>query len=193
MRRKSKVGVRWTPCRSSNGMLPRLIVLASPASFSFNRDHYSPGEHPPTCRFGRKCMERGCIHATTFSSALDGALTYTNGCLTYLGHACLRLWMYGVRHGAFVCRERTRFRGSFNCSGDQLTNVRTYECMHVSLCSVYRYKLIASASPRRSMQLRVEKTTEDARSPACHLEVHHDEAKRASNRYYRCVIIRDNE
>jgi len=94
MRRKSKVGVRWTPCRSSNGMLPRLIVLASSASFSFNRDHYSPGEHPPTCRFGRKCMERECIHATTFSSALDGALTYTSGCLTYLGHACLRLWMY---------------------------------------------------------------------------------------------------
>lgn len=55
-----------------------LIVLAPSASFSFNRDHYPPGEHPPTCRFGRKCMKRGCTHATTFSSTLDGALTYTD-------------------------------------------------------------------------------------------------------------------
>jgi len=87
-----------TPCRSSNGMLPGLIVLAPSASFSFNRDHYPPGEDPPTCRPSiESAWSVDAQHATTFSSTLDGLLTYTNGCLTYLGHACLRPWVYGVR------------------------------------------------------------------------------------------------
>lgn len=94
-----------TPCRSSNGMLPRLIVLAPSASFSFNPDHYPPREHPPTCRFGRKCIERGCTHATTFSSALDEATHPHRPGISSI--SVTRVYtVVRTRHSAFVYRER---------------------------------------------------------------------------------------
>lgn len=127
---------RRTPSRFSNGMLPGLIVLAPSTSFSFNRDHYPRSEHPPTCRL-RARQSRKCTDAIRFSSVLHEPLTHTGGYSSPISVTRASPVSVRIRHGTFVCWERTNRRG------DRLTNVPV--CMHVSLCSVYRYKLIASA------------------------------------------------
>ena len=154
-------------------MLPGLIVLAPSASFSFNRDHYPPGEDPPTCRFGRKCIERGCTHATTFSSALDEALTYTN-CLTYLGHACLRPWVWHlcVEKGIDAIPQLIRLPW-------RLTNERTSVQEHFSLFSLSiqinsLIKELDVASWKRQLRR--------ARLITYRLEVHHDAVERMNNK-----------
>lgn len=80
---------------ASNGMLPGLIVLAPSALFSFNRDHYPPGVHSPTCR-ARARSRRSKVHGArmhtrceVFFDLTHRALTHVGCLLTYLGQACL--------------------------------------------------------------------------------------------------------
>lgn len=183
---------------ASNGMLPGLIVLAPSASFSFNRDHYPPGVHSPTCRARAAARshrsgvhERADAHTQRGSSSTlhtahsptSDASSPISRVFTPVGRfickcvcVCVCLWVFDAARSCVETRLDAISRLIPPPRG-RLTNVRV--CMHVSLCSVYRYKLIASASLRGSTRLRVEEATEDARSrPVFPLGLHRGAIKR---------------
>lgn len=121
MRRRLAHGERLAV--PSNGMLPRLIVLAPSASFSFNRDHYPPRESI-LLRVARK-VHRAWMH--TRNDIFLGLRRGTHPTYRRVPHLSRSRVspLYGPDMNR-VCRERKDAIPRLDCRGDQPTNVRVH-------------------------------------------------------------------
>lgn len=119
----------------------KLIVLASSASFLFNRDHYPTSkDRPPTCNLReRACLRQSKVHGYKCRHATSSRRTYTRSyihrrlCFTYFSHISMRVsgcecaastWHVGVS-------RKTRLYSPW-----RLTNERTSMHGHFSLFSI---------------------------------------------------------